>query len=246
MTHADSVVSVISSPSVMALTPAKFCWGGSSLLSTSVASLGGAINYQWSFNSVVIPGATNNTYNATAAGVYLCTISVPSSCTVPTGPITVSQVPLPDPPITFTGTSLKTGNYYITYQWYKNLVAIPGASAFSTPSTGNGNYKVAVTDTNGCQSMSAVYVLNGVPTTGITNVNSAEIRIFPNPANETVFIECGLPVHAVITGVDGKVLISKEHAREISIKGLADGLYIITLFDDNGQQLKVQKLVKRQ
>jgi trimeric autotransporter adhesin len=246
ITHADTVVTVIASPSVMALTPAKFCWGGSSLLSTSVSSLGSAISYQWSFNSVVIPGATNGSYNATAAGIYECTISVPSSCTVATGPISVSQVPLPDPPIVYTGTSLRTGNYYLSYQWYKNLVMIPGATAFSTPATGNGSYKVAVTDTNGCQNMSAAYVLNNGSSTGVTDLNNAEIRIFPNPAEETVFIDCAVPVHAVVTGVDGKVLIDKANARELNIEGLADGLYIITLFDEGGQQLKMEKLVKRQ
>jgi len=247
MTHADTVVSVVGAVAVLPLTPAKFCWGGSALLATSVSSLGAAVNYQWSYNSVVIPGATNATYNATVAGNYSCSIAVPSSCTVASSTVAVTQVPLPDPPITYTGTSLKTGNYYVTYQWYKNLAMIPGATSNSTPSTGPGNYKVGVTDTNGCQSISAVYVLtNGGGTTGVANVNSSDIRIFPNPAFETVFIESSVNVRAVITTVDGKTMINQENAKEISLKGLADGLYIITLFDENGRQVTVQKLIKQQ
>jgi uncharacterized protein YjdB len=245
MTHADTVVSVIASPSVIPLTPAKFCWGGSSLLTTSVSGLGSAIMYQWSFNGVVIPGATNGSYNASAAGNYDCTISVPSSCTVVTGPIAVSQVALPDPPITYTGTSLKTGNYYLTYQWYKNLVMIPGATSFSTPSTGNGSYKVQVTDTNGCQNMSAAYVLTGVPGTGITDINSTEIRIFPNPAQATVHIESVVTVRAAVSGVDGRMLLDISDAKDIDISKLADGIYVINLFDTDNNLLKTQKLVKR-
>jgi trimeric autotransporter adhesin len=243
MTHADTMVTVVTAPEVQALTPAKFCWGGSSLLSTNASYLGGAIGYQWFFNSTVIPGATNPTYSATVPGIYSCTIAVPSSCTASTGPITVTQVPLPDPPITFTGTALRTGNYYITYQWHKNLVAIPGATSYMTPSTGSGNYKVAVTDTNGCQSVSAVYVLNS--TTEAANLNASAIRIFPNPASDNVYIESPVSVRAVIATADGKMISNTEQAKEISLKGLANGLYLISLYDNNGLLLRVEKLIKQ-
>lgn len=246
MTGADTVVSVVGTPVVTPLTPAKFCWGGSSLLATNVSSLGSAITYQWFFNGVLIPGAILPTYLATVAGDYSCRIAVPSSCTVTTSELVVIEVPLPDPPIMFNGIVFKTGNYYSTYQWYKNLVLIPGATASSTPATSNGNYKVVVTDTNGCQSVSAVYVLAGwTAPTGIANVNSADIKIFPNPTSGKVFIESSINVRAVVSGFDGKRLIDKENAKEISLKGLADGLYLITLYDDNGQQMMVQKLVKQ-
>lgn len=244
MTAADTTVNVVASPTVVALTPAKFCWGGSSLLSTSASSLGYAISYQWYFNTSAIVGATNPTYNATTPGNYSCTISVPSSCTASTGPIAVSQVPLPDPPISFTGSAVKTGNYYVTYQWYKNLIAIPGATSYMTPSTGAGSYKVAVTDTNGCQAVSAAYVLGGGPT-AVENVNNIDVSIFPNPANQTVHIACPVAARVVITGVDGKVLINMPDTKEINVAHLADGLYMISVFDTSNNLLKTEKLIKR-
>jgi uncharacterized protein YjdB len=249
MTHADTVVTVVAAPTVLTLTPAKFCWGGSSLLSTSASTLGSAITYQWFFNSAAIVGATSPTYSATAAGLYSCQISVPSSCTIATSTVSVNEMPLPDPPIAISGASMRTATIYVSYQWYKNLSPIAGATAYSTPITGNGNYKVAVTDTNGCQSVSAVYVLTdwkGGGTTGVTELSNTIISIYPNPATETVFIEAGINVRAIVSSIDGKVLIDKENAKEISIRNLADGLYLITLFDNNGQQVKVQKLVKKQ
>jgi hypothetical protein len=248
MTHADTTVQVVSSPVINPLTPTKFCWGGSALLTTSVSGIGSAINYQWYFNGVVIPGATNGTYNANAGGLYVCRISVPASCTVATLPVTVTEVPLPDPPITFNGTIFKTANYYITYQWYKNLVAIPGAVSNSTPATSDGEYKVAVTDTNGCQSVSAVYVLTGwkgTPPSGVANVNNTEIDIFPNPASMMVHIESMLQVRAVVTTIDGRVVIDVAKAKDIDISKLADGMYIITVFDEENTPLKTQRLVKR-
>ncbi len=245
LTGADTVVTAISTASVVPLTPAKFCWGGSSLLSTSLSGLGAALNYQWSFNGVVIPGATSTTYNASVTGNYECSISVPTSCTISTGPLAVTEMPLPDPPISFNGTTLRTDNYYISYQWYKNLVAIPGAVTYHTPSTGIGNYKVAVTDTNGCQSVSAVYVVTVSLPTDVVDVNSTEVKIFPNPAQKTIHIECMTDVRVVVSGIDGRKLISSQDSKNIDISALADGMYIITVFDKENTLLKTQKIIKK-
>lgn len=248
MTGADTTIVVVGTPLITPLTPVKFCWGGSSLLSTNLSYLGSALGYQWYFNSALIPGATSPTYLAAVSGSYSCSITVPSSCSASTLSVAVTEVPLPDPPITFNGIVFQTGNYYVSYQWYKNLIPISGATSYSTPATSNGNYKVVVTDTNGCQSVSAVYLLNGWTLTNesvVVNVNSQDVKIFPNPASEMVYIEVSTNVRAVVSSVDGKTLIEKENAKELSMKGLANGLYIITLFDNNGQQILVQKLVKQ-
>lgn len=142
---------------------------------------------------------------------------------------------------------MRTANMYVSYQWYKNLTPIAGATAYSTPITGNGNYKVAVTDTNGCQSVSAVYVLTdwkGGGATGVAEVSNTEISIFPNPANNSVHVT-GMPhMRAVITGVDGRALIDQKDATDIDISSLADGMYIITVYDSENQLLKTQKLIK--
>ncbi len=244
LTGADTTVTAVSTPTIIPLTPAMFCWGGSSLLTTSASSLGSAINYQWTFNGVPIPGATVGTYNATAEGDYACTVSVPASCTMTTSITHVTEMPLPDPLVTFDGTTFHTGTFYVTYQWYKNLIPITGATTATTLCTGNGNYKVAVTDTNGCQSMSAVYVLTGWVSNGVSNVNSTEVRIYPNPASLMVHIESAQQVRAVIASVDGKAQIDEQNAKNIDISKLANGVYMIMIYDQDGDVLKTEKLVK--
>ena len=247
MTHADTTVAALATAAAIPLSPARFCWGGSALLSTTVSTYGSYLTYQWYFNGVPIPGATNSTYNANAVGAYHCVVGVPGSCTFTTNSIATSQVPLPSPSVAFNGTSVFTGNYYVSYQWYKDLAPIAGATAYATPATGNGSYKVAVTDTNGCQSVSASYVLTGwTGPTAVTDINNPQVRIFPSPAKQSVNIECSVNVRAIITSIDGKVLINQPDARVIDLKGIADGIYIITLFNDNGQQVKTEKLVKQQ
>ena len=244
-THADTVVTVIGTPVVVPVTPASFCWGGSSLLSTSVSGASGTITYQWFFNGVAIAGATGPMYNATIPGNYSCQITIPGSCTDVTVAIPVVEFPLPDPLITFDGSWFHTGTYYVAYQWYKDMVAIPGATGSGTPSMGAGNYKVAVTDTNGCQSYSDIYVYTGnVNTTGVQNVSGSDIKIYPNPAQTVVHIESAAQVSTIISGMDGRSVLSIQDAKDVDISRLSDGVYMIMVYDANGQLLKIDKLVK--
>ena len=244
-THADTVVTVVGTPVVVPVTPASFCWGGSSLLSTSVSGASGTITYQWYFNGVAIPGANAALYNATVPGNYSCLITIPGSCSSMTVAIPVTEFPLPNPLITFDGSWFHTGTYYVAYQWYKDMVAIPGATGSGTPSMGAGNYKVAVTDTNGCQSYSDIYVYTGnVNTTGVQNVSGSDIKIYPNPAQTMVHIESGVQVRVTINAIDGRSVLNIQDAKDIDISALADGVYLVMVYDTNGQLLKIDKLVK--
>ena len=244
MTLADTMVTVVATPVIIPITPASFCWGGSALLSTSVSGATGTILYQWYLNGVLIPGATGPTYNTTTPGNYSCQITIPGSCTVTTLAAPVTEYPLPNPIVTFDGTYFRTGSYYVTYQWYMNLVAITGATDSFTVALGSGDYKVAVTDTNGCQSYSDVYVYTGGATTAIQNINKNEIKIYPNPAQTMVHIESAQQVRAVISGIDGRSILNIPGAKDIDISSLPDGVYMIMLYDDNGNMMKTVKLVK--
>jgi hypothetical protein len=240
-------ITVVSSPVVSPVTPSRFCWGGSSILSTSVSSVGSAVGYQWFFNGVAISGATGSFYNVTIPGNYSCTISVPGSCVVSTSIISVVENPLPDPLVSFNGTAFHTGNFYLTYQWYKNLVIVPGATSSTTMATGDGNYKVAVTDTNGCQSVSTFYVLtgwNGSSTAATTDVTEGKVKIFPNPAGKILHVESSDLAKAVITGMDGRILISSDAAKTIDISTLSDGVYLITMYDVDNIIIGMSKFVK--
>jgi trimeric autotransporter adhesin len=245
MTHADTVVTLVNTPTILTLTPATFCWGGSALLSTTASTLGYLLGYQWFFNGTPIPGATTNTYSAGTTGNYSCKVTVPGGCVTTTLPATVTEKPLPDPIITFNGTTLKTASFYTTYQWYKNLVPISGATAFSTVHLGPGNYKVRVTDTNSCQAFSSTYVLNGVSNpTSISFTATDNIRIYPNPVQHVLNIECPEHTTAVLTAIDGRKIIEKSDAKSLDISSLSDGIYILTLFDENSNPLRIERIIK--
>ena len=244
-THADTVVTVINAAIVMPITSASYCWGSSALLTTNVSGATGTVTYQWYFNGVLIPGATNAIYNATTPGDYSVQITIPGSCTTMTPSLTVSQYPLPDPIVSYAGGIFYTGSYYVTYQWYKDASMIAGATSSSTPSTGSGNYKVQVTDTNGCQSFSDAYIYTGGSGISyVSGVSEVDVRIYPNPAQTMVHIEAPIQVRALISGIDGRSVMNISEAKDIDVSTLPDGIYMITIYDTDGQKIKTDKLVK--
>ncbi len=247
-THADSVITVVSTPVIIPITSASFCWGSSSLLSTSVSGATGAVTFQWFLNGVIIPGATGGIYNASVPGNYSCEITIPGSCIATTVDVPVTEFPLPDPIVHFNGSLFYTGTYYVTYQWYKNMTIIAGATTSSTPSTGAGDYKVAVTDTNGCQSFSDAYIYTGgVGSTGVKSVTKGGVEIFPNPAADelNISMDAGAFDAFVITNNLGQQLVQQKiiaTQTKVDLVNFPAGVYYITFRGDNGTE--VRKFVK--
>ena len=119
------------------------------------------------------------------------------------------------PVVTFDGTNVKTYNFYATYQWYINTVTIPGATNYQTLAYTNGSYNVIVTDTNGCQLLSAATALFHV---GVNDVNALHtISIYPNPATDVIHIECGIDVNVTISTIEGKSVMQAGNQKDINI-----------------------------
>jgi hypothetical protein len=243
-TATPEVVTEVTTPIVVPLSPLSFCWGGSSLLGMSVATSTG-VSYQWMRSGIALSGATAATYNANTSGNYSCVVNIASgSCTLGSTTVSVVEFPLPNPVITWNGTTLSTGNFYTSYQWYRNLSPVAaGTTWFITP-TDTGDYTVRVTDTNGCQSVATAFILSSLHTTGVQQLNSGAISIYPNPARDLVMISGGHQLKAIINSVDGRRLMEQEDAQQIDISQLANGTYMIMLYDKTGQLVKAASIVK--
>jgi hypothetical protein len=173
-------------------------------------------------------------------------VSVPGSCTLLTADVTVTEKPLPDPVITFNGSMLRTGTFYTSWQWYKNLVPISGATAYQTVYSGGGNYKVRVTDTNGCQSISDAYVIAGGGSTSVAGTEDAsDIKIYPNPAQHAIFIDEPHEINAVLRSIDGRELIRINHNEQMNISNLANGIYILSVYSNENLLLTTEKVIKQ-
>jgi len=241
-TSAATQVIAVPTPVLTPDNPVSFCWGSSVAISTGLGAVpvSGAV-YQWQRNGFDITGATGATYTAYLSGDYTCNVTISGSCLTTSDTIHVTLFPLPNPVITYTGITLGVANIYVTYQWYKNLVPVTGATTNQLTTTDDGHYTVAVTDSNGCQNVSDEYIIDLL---GVHNVTAGEINIYPNPATAIVHITSPVRLRAVISTVEGKVAMTVENAKDINVHELPDGVYLIMLYDDNERQVKVQKLIK--
>ena len=197
--------------------------------------------------------STSNMYVATIdtgllAGLYPDTVVITYTISAFEGCYankTITVNPLPAPVITYNYAthSVTTLGIYSTYQWYNDRTGLIAGAI--TPNYvlphGNDSVSVTVTDANGCSGSATWFYYDY---TGVKNVNASGARIFPNPATNTLFIESAVSVRAVISAVDGKTVIDQQDAKQMDISRLASGVYVVTLYDADGQAVLTGKLVK--
>lgn len=148
--------------------PTTICEGAIAALTSSVTDA--SYTYQWYKDGVFLPAITTPTLAADEAGDYYVKITSGSCVTqsntihVTVIGITISSanpatdVIIPGQTKTLTVTTSAAGPQYV---WYRNNVAIPGATSASYTATLDGTYKVTVTQTIGCNATDdATFVLN--------------------------------------------------------------------------------------
>lgn len=167
-------------PDISPATTTSLCGVGFVIFSTTATG----VSYQWYKDAVAIAGATTATYVATSAGVYYVNTYNDEGCSSNSTSVTltndgaVATVTLSGATnICATGSltmTTITGVGY-TYQWYKDAVAIAGATLSSYTATAVGNYYVVV-DASGCTSTSTtVAVTNEGPIATIAATGSLDL-----------------------------------------------------------------------
>lgn len=134
---------------------------------------------------------------------------------------------------------------YASYQWLKENEPIPGATENTLTVTANGDYRVAVTIEGGCADTSDAYGVTNYPV-GINNIDMLrhQIHVHPNPATDIIYIKSPVKVNIRITDMAGRLIKEQADAVSVSISELAKGGYLLTISDETGATLKVEKLVK--
>jgi len=135
--------------------------------------------------------------------------------------------------------SLFAGGAFASYLWSTGEIT-PGIQVDSTK--GSGYYSVTVTDVNGCTGNDSIHV-NFAPCVGIDDISANEInlQVFPNPSsNGTVSIlatAAGNNDYLEITDLSGRKIYaanSNTLKKEISLNGLAKGVYLLHLYSGSG------------
>jgi predicted outer membrane repeat protein len=216
------------SPAIISANgPTAFCEGGSVTLTAENGS-----NFVWSNGELdsEITVSESGTYSATILSTLAgCSVTLVQLVTVFANPV---------PVINFSEGNLTTGTF-ATYQWYYEGNFINGATSSTlTPTNGNGEYTVIVTNSNNCEGASAVYNYNNA---GLSEVQIGDFFFFPNPASidGTLFIQTAFDVNKTtiirLYDICGKLCLessSNQVPESFVLYGIEKGVYILELSID--------------
>ncbi|MDR3679302.1 MAG: T9SS type A sorting domain-containing protein [Flavipsychrobacter sp.] len=239
---ASTTITVNALPVVPVITGASsICLGAIDTLKS--VSTGGV--WTSATATVVTIDATSGIIVTVAPGTSIITYTVASGTCTSNATATITVNALPVPSITTTGFTMSTGTF-ASYSWSTSGTPIAGANAQSYTATSNGDYTVTVTDANGCTGTSAIKSITGV---GVNTISTAYgISVYPNPANDVLYISTAVPVSVSVVTVDGKLLLHTDVTAGkpsiINTSSLATGLYLLRFMDINGVLIKVEKVVK--
>ncbi len=198
--------------------------------SSLVASVDDAANYQWYRNDTAIQGATNATFPLASAadGSYSVEVSE-NECSGTSNKLDYCSGIPNQPEVLLTDGELGVDGNFDSYQWYLDGAPITGATSATHTPTENGSYTVKVT-ASGCEREAKALAYDA---TGIVSLKNAAVRIYPNPANESITID-HLPQFSEvrITDLTGKtvaLLYPKEQSVQLTVQSWEQGMYLVQI-----------------
>jgi PKD repeat protein len=252
--YIDNVNIAMSPATKFGASDTAICAGSSITFTDSSAN---ASFWNWTFAGGTPSTAATSaaTINYPAPGLYL--VKLAASNSVGTTTLTKSNYirvwALPTVTISASGTILTATGTGTSWQWYKNGILIPGATAMNYTATSIGDYTVKVTDAHGCTATSAIHT---VTNTGLSNViHDAGFSIYPNPSTGIVTIKasnltakditvsCYNSVGALVVRENIKV-INGTISNSFNWSELPKGLYEIKINTNDGKQVHSSLLLQ--
>jgi len=185
-------------------------------------------------------GSTDNVRTVTQHGTYWV-LSFDPCPRIDT--FKVKGVTFPKWAITVDKDTLSTSQSFDTYQWYIDGKIIDTATHATYTVSKNAWYSVVVS-LSGCSDSLGYLVTNFTAIKDQKNTES-EIRIYPNPARSVVNIASKNPVNITISSIEGKIILQQKETKNIGVRQLADGLYILQVTNAEGVPLHTEKLIKK-
>lgn len=186
--------------------------------------------------SYTFPDGSTQT-NITAQVVYSSQFSSVSGCdSVITTTVNVNQA---DTMVTVSGVTLTALASGATFQWLdcgNNFAPLAGDTMQSFTAIVNGMYAVAVTQ-NGCTDTSGCFNILSTAVSPVTTAN--EVLVYPNPANDLLFVNAGANTNGIVELVDLAGAVVRRMAYngsslQIDLSGLASGMYFVQLHTPAG------------
>ncbi len=229
-------------PSITALGPLTICQGSSVTLDAGA----GFTSYQWS------NGAATRTIAVSQEGTYTVTVANSVGCTGTSAPVTVVTKPAPPRPTVTQIDLVLESSQAEAYQWLKDDVEIPGATARRYTVSETGNYTVRITNTEGCTSVSSSVA---VAVAGIRPESVAGgVALYPQPTSGRFTLEFpaggeGM-VRIVVRDLSGREILRVDdrssggrYRREIDLGDASAGVYFVEI--EHGERRLVRQVVKQ-
>lgn len=206
-------------------------------------------NYSWSPGTGIDqPNNPQPIVSPAATTSYTLTVVNQAGC-VKKDTVVVTVIPIPaTPAITISG-SVLTSSAVTGNQWYKNGVAIPGATSQNYTASSFGSYTVKVT-VNGCASTSS-NALNYTPTAVTDPITGNFVTIAPNPVKNIMVVKTSQSFGQYrirILDISGKLILSKETMRgtiEVDLSTYSAGTYF-TIIENVRTGVTFQKLIVKE
>jgi hypothetical protein len=207
---------LLSNFNVNTVCPTAFCPGDSAISTASISNY--TIEWMNGDTTLNIALSLSDTVSFVAYDQASCKSYSDTVITV--------ALSAPPAPVIYVNGSLLSTDPYPTLQWYENGIAIPGATTanYTVTMPSSSYFTVSRTSVDGCEVYSQPYN----PSLGLEEINS-ELQVFPNPANEFVYIQSQKPIKQVILlELTGKI-ISTVQSNEIQVSSLAKGTYFLII-----------------
>jgi hypothetical protein len=209
---------------------------GQSTGSAAVYTSGGTPTYQfiWSTTqtNAFIQNVSQGNYTVTVRDANGCTTSSSVSITQPASALSLTLSSTSSTGANGTATAIANGGTSpYSYAWSTTPTQTTPIASNLAP----GPYAVIVTDGNGCTKTDTITVARN--TVGIADVAAGTLSIYPNPANDKVYVELAdksyAKIEVMITDMSGRTVIADElHNNTVNVSSLSAGVYLIRVNAD--------------
>ncbi len=249
----DSAILTVNSNPNVSLTPngnLTFCSGDSVLLYCNYFP---NWVYNWFKDNQPIINYHSNSFTAHQTGNYKVEVIDQNGCKNISPELSVTTIPLPfinlgnDTSICNNESLiLNAGSGFSNYLWSNGSIAQTIVVNSSNFGLGNNIIWTNVTDINGCSNSDTI-VVNILNCTDIGEISNTDLRLFPNPLKDNLFIEFPAKTFNIkILSVDGKIMFYKKNENsnmlEINTKEFNPGVYFIKIKSDN--DFRILKIIK--
>lgn len=244
----EVTITVNALPVISAGSDVTICEGDSTQLNAS-----GGVIYVWDFDLTLSNFLIGNPWaQPLVTTTYVVEGTDVNGC-ANTDEVVVSILPAPTPPVL-----VKDGMYIISSipignQWYLDADMLDGETndSINYVEIGlNGEYWVVYTNDDGC-SVSSDRIDNQIIITDVSvkeNELTLLVKVYPNPATSTVFVEFDGQLDAILMySMDGSLIYKPENIdtgiTQMDLDFLPAGTYLLQLVKDD--QVVIKKIIKQ-